>query len=82
MTALAIRLKGVDMTSIKNAEALHALGKERFYYIEDIANSPNAYVMRDVMWTIVDETPENNEQSVIYQEIMHFLDVHDQARRK
>ena len=82
MTALATRFKGVDMTSIKNAVALHALGKERFYYVEDIANSSDAYAMREVMWKIVDAPPENNEQLAIRQEIIHFLDVHDQIRRK
>lgn len=82
MTILIARSKGSFVTSIKNADAVHGLGKERFSSVPAIATSSDAYAMQKAMWAIEDSDPADEEQAVLRLRVITFLDEHNLARRK
>ena len=50
------------MTSIKNAEAVHAMGVVCFYNVPEIAESSDAYAMSRAMWEILDNETADPEK--------------------
>jgi hypothetical protein len=68
------------MASIKNPEAKHSLGVERFPNVPEIAQSTDAYAMCKAMWNILDESTNEPERVEIRLRVMTFLREHDMKR--
>ena len=70
------------MTSIKNAEAVHGLGRAWFSSVREIAESSDAYAMTDVMWKIVDEASSDPSRIDLRLRLLTFLRAHELKRPK
>jgi hypothetical protein len=80
MSMLAVRSKGKIMHSIKNAEAVHGLGRERFSDIPEIVDSPDAQAMCIVMWRICDGDLKDDHPEQTRLRVLSFLLGHDLKR--
>ena len=77
MSMLAVRPKGKTMPSIKNAEAIHGLGRERFSAMPEIVDSPDAQAMCIVMWRICDGDLQDAYPEQTRLRVLSFLLAHD-----
>ena len=68
------------MTSIKNAEAVHALGMVCFFNVPEITESSDAYAMSRAMWDILDKETADPEKVDLRLRITTFVRAHDLKR--
>ena len=75
MTSLVERSPA--MSILKNAVALHGVGRARFSAVPAIHDSKDAYEMIAEMRRIIASTPSSEEEQATQERVISFLHDHD-----